>query len=247
VRRCPRLLFQEEQEQLEEDERLQVLQHQQPDTQSLGDDANESPVNHSDHAATGVSANESAADEDAVVTRDVTVNETATPSNKSRISTSSSNSGSSVKKASSKLSSQYLHFAICPEIGISKQSFKCADCEEVISFGTSRICDYDGLYYCFSCHWNDWERTPARILHNWDFSVRPVSRRSLQIITFIKRQPVLFDVLDFNPMLYGLVEDLPFIKVHARTGSPLFVACLHPFTAAIVFKLSRNNSSLLLR
>lgn len=129
--------------------------------------------------------------------------------------------------------SQYLVFSICPEVGIAKQGFRCADCEEAITFATSRICDYDGLYYCFSCHWNDQERTPARVLHNWDSGMRPVSRRSLQLITYIKRQPVLFDVLDFNPMLYGLVEDLPLIKV-----------CLQFFLliAAIVFKLNPSNS-----
>jgi hypothetical protein len=108
--------------------------------------------------------------------------------------------------------SRYVEFSICPEVGLSKQGFKCADCESSIVLNTSRLCDYDGLYYCFKCHWNDLEKTPARILHNWDPTPKPVSRRSLQMICYIKKKPVLFDVLNFNPMLYGLVEDLPLIK-----------------------------------
>lgn len=77
---------------------------------------------------------------------------------------------------------------------------------------TSRICDYDGLYYCERCHWGDLEQIPARVLHNWDFDLRPVSRRSLQIISYIKRKPVLFNILEFNTMLYGLVDELNLIK-----------------------------------
>lgn len=219
MRRCPRLLFQEEQEQLEEDER--VSQEQQ-ERASLQPDANDPAVNHLHHATTGTPASESRTDNDDYVTSSVTT-ATATITSQSRRSSSSAggldsrSAGGDGKKAVRY--SQYLEFSICPEVGISKQSFKCADCEEGITFNTSRICDYDGLYYCFSCHWNEQERTPARMLHNWDYGMKPVSRRSLQIITYIKRRPVLFDVLDFNPMLYGLVEDLPLIKVCLSSSS----------------------------
>lgn len=108
--------------------------------------------------------------------------------------------------------SKYVIFDVCPEIGLVKQSFKCADCSCPIQNKTSRLDDYDGKYYCFRCHWNDRECIPARIIRNWDFSPRPVSRKSLQMIYFIKKKPVLFDVLSLNSMLYGLIEDLSFIK-----------------------------------
>lgn len=39
-----------------------------------------------------------------------------------------------------------------------------------------RICDYTGLYYCPTCHWNDTAAIPARILHNWDFTPYKVCR-----------------------------------------------------------------------
>lgn len=39
-----------------------------------------------------------------------------------------------------------------------------------------RICDYTGLYYCPTCHWNDTLPMPARILHNWDFTPGKVCR-----------------------------------------------------------------------
>ena len=206
MRKCPRLLFQEEQERLEQEEQKpqqQVLHDRQPladDTTSAG------AVNHSDHATTGAAPCMQADDrsDDQDLTSSVTTSSSA-----------STAAGACVlaDRRQATRHSQYVILSICPEVGLSKQGFKCADCEEPVTFSSSRICDYDGRYYCFSCHWNDVERTPARLLHNWDASPRPVSRRSLQLITFMKRQPVLFDLLDFNPMLYGLVEDLPLIKV----------------------------------
>lgn len=41
--------------------------------------------------------------------------------------------------------------------------------------GEARQCDYTGLYYCSSCHWNDQAVIPARVIHNWDFEPRKVS------------------------------------------------------------------------
>ena len=108
--------------------------------------------------------------------------------------------------------SKLLEFRICPEIGLSKQQFKCFDCGSRINLNNSRLDDYDGLYYCLKCHWDDYESTPGRILHNWDDTKHPVSRRSLQILNYIKRKPILFDVMEFNSMLYGLIEDLPIVK-----------------------------------
>lgn len=38
----------------------------------------------------------------------------------------------------------------------------------------ARQCDYTGLYYCSSCHWNDQAVIPARVIHSWDFEARKV-------------------------------------------------------------------------
>lgn len=108
--------------------------------------------------------------------------------------------------------SKYIIFSICPESGLSKQSFRCSECSDVIHLNSAKLCDFDGQYYCNKCHWGDLESTPARILHNWDMTPQAVSRRSFQTITYLKRKPVLFDVMQFNSMLYGLVEDLPIVK-----------------------------------
>ena len=35
----------------------------------------------------------------------------------------------------------------------------------------ARLCDYSGQYYCDECHWNDVVVIPARVVHNWDFSL----------------------------------------------------------------------------
>lgn len=39
-----------------------------------------------------------------------------------------------------------------------------------------RICDYSGLYYCPTCHWNNTAIIPARVIHNWDFVPKKVGR-----------------------------------------------------------------------
>ena len=39
----------------------------------------------------------------------------------------------------------------------------------------ARLCDYSGQYFCEECHWNDSVVIPARVVHNWDFSLYKVS------------------------------------------------------------------------
>ena len=36
-------------------------------------------------------------------------------------------------------------------------------------------CDYNGRYYCTTCHKKTLSPVPARILQNWDFKPRPLS------------------------------------------------------------------------
>lgn len=53
----------------------------------------------------------------------------------------------------------------------------CADACAAAAGGVpseARQCDYTGLYYCSSCHWNDLAVVPARAIHNWDFEPRKV-------------------------------------------------------------------------
>ena len=38
----------------------------------------------------------------------------------------------------------------------------------------ARLCDYSGQHYCEECHWNDLVVIPARVVHNWDFSLYKV-------------------------------------------------------------------------
>lgn len=54
-----------------------------------------------------------------------------------------------------------------------------------------RICDYTGLYYCPSCHWNDTAPIPARILHNWDFTPYKVCRGNAEMeILLLKKKTI---------------------------------------------------------
>ncbi|CAG2172155.1 unnamed protein product [Oppiella nova] len=91
-------------------------------------------------------------------------------------------------------SSRNVILKICPEVGLSNQEFRCAECKAVITYRNNSVV------------------IPARIIHNWDFTPKAVSRSSLQIINYIKLKPVLFNITELNSMLYGLVDELAQIK-----------------------------------
>lgn len=117
---------------------------------------------------------------------------------------------------------------ICPEIGLANQDFRCAECRISISpspakdaakiISKPRLCDYSGLYFCETCHMGDIAIIPARVIHNWDFQPQPVARVSLQIISYLRNKSfhydrtVLINLVEINPMLYGLVDELIQIK-----------------------------------
>lgn len=104
---------------------------------------------------------------------------------------------------------------ICPEIGLGPQLYKCAECQTLLDFKSSytdaRICDYSGLYYCSTCHWNDQSIIPSRIIHNWDFAMRKVCRASLQEISILLEKPCI-NLEQHNPRLFNFVQKLNHIK-----------------------------------
>lgn len=109
--------------------------------------------------------------------------------------------------------SELLIMEICPEIGLHAQAFTCIDCDKEIDLNTSRLCHYDGRYYCYQCHTgSDLLPIPARVLRSWDFTPKPVSKTSLQKICFLRTKPVLFNLFQMNSMLYGFIERLVEIK-----------------------------------
>lgn len=119
-----------------------------------------------------------------------------------------------------------LIMSICPEIGLHGQSFTCNDCDKEIDLNTSRLCHYDGKYYCYQCHTGyDLVPIPARVLRSWDFTPKPVSRSSLQKICFLRTKPVLFNLFQINSMLYGFIDQLVEIK-QIREGIQLMLKYL---------------------
>ncbi|XP_059475079.1 differentially expressed in FDCP 8 homolog A isoform X2 [Neocloeon triangulifer] len=106
---------------------------------------------------------------------------------------------------------------ICPEVGLaSAQRFKCTECNTSViftdhSWSEPRICDYSGCYFCPTCHWNTTAIIPARVVHNWDFEPRKVSRAAQQLLKLMAEKPVLV-LKDLNPRLFGLVEELSVIQ-----------------------------------
>lgn len=114
---------------------------------------------------------------------------------------------------SNKYKDDLLIMQICPEIGLHAQGFTCVDCDKEIDLNSARLCHYDGRYYCYECHTgSDFLPIPARVLRNWDFTPKPVSKVSLQKICFLRTKPVLFNLFQINSMLYGFIDRLVEIK-----------------------------------
>lgn len=126
---------------------------------------------------------------------------------------------------------------MCPERGLTYQHFRCALCNRAFSPTPqpveARLCDYSGLYYCPECHHNDLAVIPARVVHNWDFTLRKVcmlivreaSRRepsvlappqvcshSASLLERLASHP-LIRIQQLNPLLYTYVQDLVTIEV----------------------------------
>ncbi|KAK9499293.1 hypothetical protein O3M35_002349 [Rhynocoris fuscipes] len=72
----------------------------------------------------------------------------------------------------------------------------------------ARRCEYNGRYYCPSCHWNTLSIIPARVIHNWDFDPKPVSQSSYQLIRISKSRPMI----TLGNELYATVEELAAVK-----------------------------------
>ncbi|XP_077020077.1 pleckstrin homology domain-containing family M member 1 isoform X2 [Tamandua tetradactyla] len=106
---------------------------------------------------------------------------------------------------------QYL-VAIPTEKGLDSQGCFCAGCSRQIGFSYVRpkLCAFSGLYYCDICHQDDASVIPARIIHNWDLTKRPICRQALKFLMQIRTQP-LINLQLVNPSLYEHVEQMHLI------------------------------------
>ncbi|KAM4844486.1 pleckstrin homology domain-containing family M member 1 isoform 1-T2 [Thomomys bottae] len=106
---------------------------------------------------------------------------------------------------------QYL-VAIPTEKGLDSQGCFCAGCSRQIGFSFVRpkLCAFSGLYYCDICHQDDASVIPARIIHNWDLTKRPVCRQALKFLAQIQTQP-LINLQLVNASLYEHVERMHLI------------------------------------
>ncbi|XP_004707580.1 pleckstrin homology domain-containing family M member 1 [Echinops telfairi] len=106
---------------------------------------------------------------------------------------------------------QYL-VAIPTEKGLDSQGCFCAGCSRQIGFSFVRpkLCAFSGLYYCDACHQDDVSVIPARIIHNWDLTKRPICRQALKFLMQIRTQP-LINLQLVNASLYQHVEQMHLI------------------------------------
>jgi len=101
-----------------------------------------------------------------------------------------------------------LLFRICPELSLAEQSFSCSECNQQFKqFSDGRLCDYTGRYYCSNCHWAGVSPSPARIVHNWDFTPHPMSQAALQYINMVIKKP-LVNLEQINPSLGAVIQEV---------------------------------------
>lgn len=104
---------------------------------------------------------------------------------------------------------------------MEEQQGKCAGCFAALpvitsSWGLSsylprssrsknaRKCLYTNRLYCHTCHGNDLEVIPSCVLHNWDFTGKPVCKASKEYLVSIKTKPLL-SLVSTNPGMYARV------------------------------------------
>lgn len=124
-----------------------------------------------------------------------------------------------------------LLFDIQPDRGLDAQRFCCQGCNAHVGiiFGEARLCEYTGKYFCTKCHLNETALIPARILHEWSFQHRKVSRKCKEFVDYIFSEP-LFGLDAFAPQLFSLVEELKDIaQLRARLilAYEYFRTCRH--------------------
>lgn len=95
---------------------------------------------------------------------------------------------------------------ICPEVSLAEQDYHCAECSAPLC-GGAPVCDYTGLSYCCRCHWGRMSPSPARVIHSWDFTPRPMCEASLQYLAILNNRPLL-DLGRLAPGLTAVMEEV---------------------------------------
>lgn len=74
-----------------------------------------------------------------------------------------------------------------------------------------RLCNFSGDYYCTPCLDAKPHAIPARIIYNWDFTRRQVSRRAALFLREFEHQPFI-DLRLLNPDIYSAVDEMARIQ-----------------------------------
>ncbi|KAF1744245.1 hypothetical protein MXB_368 [Myxobolus squamalis] len=127
------------------------------------------------------------------------------------------------------INSLWINLKICPEIGLSKQDFRCGFCKTYlpkIGLKHCRKCDYSGLHYCLQCHVGDLHAIPARIIRNWDFSLYPVHQHNVAHTQIARQAFTLLEmiwtrkVIRLSYICDHLFNNIPIL---AQTSVPLYI------------------------
>ncbi|ENN74188.1 hypothetical protein YQE_09161, partial [Dendroctonus ponderosae] len=119
-------------------------------------------------------------------------------------------SSSPVRSETTSLASQV--FKIAGEKGLDVQNFECAGCKSCLDEQNYKVCHYTGEYFCNACMSVEEVTIPARMIHNWDFKVYPVSQKSFNYLNEVKDYPMI-NFKSLNPYIYGAVEEMAELQV----------------------------------
>lgn len=95
------------------------------------------------------------------------------------------------------------------ERGLDEQDYKCRSCARPIGliYGKYRLCKFDGHLYCIDCHVNDEAVIPSRVVHNWDFTKYPVSKKNKQLLDATETDALL-DLKVTSAILYQVTPEM---------------------------------------
>lgn len=104
-----------------------------------------------------------------------------------------------------------LDMQICPERGLAAQNYSCVSCQNGIGVTDALKCDFNGNYYCKTCHGGWMGVNPVRLLRNWDTKKYPISAASRKLISVIDYNE-LIDFAAVNPRIFKEFEAFSYIS-----------------------------------
>lgn len=133
-------------------------------------------------------------------------------------------------------------YKISREISLKAQKYTCASCKLSIglSFGEARLCYFTGEFYCNTCHTNETNVIPSRLIFNWDHKKYPVCSKANKYLSDICNR-LLIDVGKINPKIYNAVPEMKALR-SIRIQLNMLRAYLYTCKESLLVELQKKVS-----